>query len=175
MSESKNLEARIEDLSINLHETMLATDINDSQYLEKTIGLILTYVKDILHFNCAEFFLFKNLDGSIPKKGEIGIDPRKKKDMRLYWITGVGYDEAYMKVATTVVSLDINNMPRGPPLSLFNPQFDFQPLVWYNNEEDMKKLFKGKSYKENYKILSREVRKLNENIPPLINAYMNLS
>ena len=41
--------------------------------------------------------------------------------------------------------------------------------------EEMKKLFTGKGYKENYKILSREVRNLNENIPPLINAYMNLS
>ena len=43
------------------------------------------------------------------------------------------------------------------------------------HEEEMQKLFKGKSYKENYKILSREVRRLKENIPPLINAYMNLS
>jgi hypothetical protein len=43
------------------------------------------------------------------------------------------------------------------------------------HEETMKKIFKGRTYKENYKILSHEVRKLNENIPPLINAYMNLS
>lgn len=43
------------------------------------------------------------------------------------------------------------------------------------HEDEMKKLFKGWRYKDNYKILSREVRNLNENIPPLINAYMNLS
>lgn len=43
------------------------------------------------------------------------------------------------------------------------------------NEEEMKKLFIHRKYKDNYKILSAEVRKLNENIPPLINAYMNLS
>ncbi len=42
-------------------------------------------------------------------------------------------------------------------------------------EEAMRKIFKGWRYKENYKILSREVRALDENIPPLINAYMNLS
>lgn len=42
-------------------------------------------------------------------------------------------------------------------------------------EDEMKKLFTGKNYRENYKILSHEVRKLNEQIPPLINAYMNLS
>jgi Acetyltransferase (GNAT) domain len=43
------------------------------------------------------------------------------------------------------------------------------------NMEEMQKLFTGKRYKENYKILSAEVRKLGETIPPLINAYMNLS
>jgi hypothetical protein len=43
------------------------------------------------------------------------------------------------------------------------------------HEDAMRKLFRGWRYKENYKILSREVRNLNENIPPLINAYMNLS
>jgi len=41
--------------------------------------------------------------------------------------------------------------------------------------DEMKKIFTSWRYKENYKILSREVRNLNENIPPLINAYMNLS
>ena len=39
----------------------------------------------------------------------------------------------------------------------------------------MSKVFTGKDYKEDYKILSQEVRALGENIPPLINAYMNLS
>jgi hypothetical protein len=42
-------------------------------------------------------------------------------------------------------------------------------------EEEMKKLFRSWRYKENYKTLSSEVRKLGETIPPLINAYMNLS
>ncbi|HVN56871.1 MAG TPA: GNAT family N-acetyltransferase [Bacteroidales bacterium] len=43
------------------------------------------------------------------------------------------------------------------------------------HEATMKEIFTGRSYKENYRILSSEVRKLNETIPPLINAYMNLS
>jgi len=43
------------------------------------------------------------------------------------------------------------------------------------HEEEMKKLFTGSRYKENYRILSAEVRRLGETIPPLINAYMNLS
>jgi len=43
------------------------------------------------------------------------------------------------------------------------------------NVEKMKSMFKGKDYKENYKILQKNVRALDLNIPPLINAYMNLS
>ena len=36
-------------------------------------------------------------------------------------------------------------------------------------------LFCGATYMENYRILIQKIRKFNENIPPLINAYMNLS
>ncbi|MCH5334198.1 MAG: GNAT family N-acetyltransferase [Alistipes sp.] len=36
-------------------------------------------------------------------------------------------------------------------------------------------LFSGDSYEENYRILVRKIREYNENIPPLINSYMNLS
>jgi hypothetical protein len=38
-----------------------------------------------------------------------------------------------------------------------------------------KELFTDVDYKEAYKQLSREIRGLGENIPPLINSYMNLS
>jgi len=37
------------------------------------------------------------------------------------------------------------------------------------------RLFAGRNYDENYKILQQFVRKQNESIPPLVNAYMNLS
>ena len=36
-------------------------------------------------------------------------------------------------------------------------------------------LFKGLDYKEAYKVLNSKVRGWGENIPPLINTYMNLS
>lgn len=41
--------------------------------------------------------------------------------------------------------------------------------------ESLDKIFNGGSYKEDYRILTQEVRNRGENIPPLINAYMNLS
>jgi hypothetical protein len=40
---------------------------------------------------------------------------------------------------------------------------------------ELEKLFEEHTFEQNVKILSQEVRKLGENIPPLINAYMNLS
>ena len=39
----------------------------------------------------------------------------------------------------------------------------------------LERLFPIQAVKENYKILNREIRALGENIPPLVNAYMNLS
>ena len=39
----------------------------------------------------------------------------------------------------------------------------------------LKKLFCYDTFKEDYKVLNTEVRKLGYNIPPLVNAYMSLS
>ena len=49
------------------------------------------------------------------------------------------------------------------------------PLETNTDLEKMTELFKGKTFKEDYKVLNKEVRSLNLNIPPLINAYMGLS
>ncbi len=49
------------------------------------------------------------------------------------------------------------------------------PLDLGIDVDEMTKIFDGGSYKEDYKILSQKVREFGENIPPLINSYMNLS
>ena len=41
--------------------------------------------------------------------------------------------------------------------------------------KELENLFSGKSFKEDYKVLNGEIRKLGYNIPPLVNAYMSLS
>jgi hypothetical protein len=41
--------------------------------------------------------------------------------------------------------------------------------------EAMEKIFVGNDYQEDYKLLFQKVRNYGENIPPLINSYMNLS
>lgn len=50
-----------------------------------------------------------------------------------------------------------------------------QPLKVVTDRAKLTAIFTGQDYSEDYKILSREVRACGENIPPLINAYMNLS
>jgi len=50
-----------------------------------------------------------------------------------------------------------------------------EPLELDWNLKELEALFTGKDYLEDYKILSQQVRAKGENIPPLINAYMNLS
>ena len=50
-----------------------------------------------------------------------------------------------------------------------------EPLKSETSEEELKALFCKDTFKEDYKILNSEVRKLGYNIPPLVNAYMGLS
>lgn len=49
------------------------------------------------------------------------------------------------------------------------------PLQLETDTEELGKLFVYEDFKEDYKILNSEVRKLGYNIPPLVNAYMGLS
>ena len=50
-----------------------------------------------------------------------------------------------------------------------------KPLLQETDPNQLQQLFQVNNIKDNYKILNREVRALGENIPPLVNAYMNLS
>ena len=50
-----------------------------------------------------------------------------------------------------------------------------KPLKIEADAAELERLFCEDSFKEDYKILNREVRKLGYNIPPLVNAYMGLS
>ena len=49
------------------------------------------------------------------------------------------------------------------------------PLKLDLDDPYYEQLFTGRTYQENYRILIQKIREFNENIPPLINAYMNLS
>ena len=50
-----------------------------------------------------------------------------------------------------------------------------KPLKIEAEPKELESLFCENDFKEDYKILNREIRKLGYNIPPLVNAYMSLS
>lgn len=50
-----------------------------------------------------------------------------------------------------------------------------KPLVLESDPNELEQLFNGKNFKEDYRILNSEIRKMGYNIPPLVNAYMGLS
>ncbi|NDW12441.1 GNAT family N-acetyltransferase [Bacteroides sp. 214] len=50
-----------------------------------------------------------------------------------------------------------------------------RPLVLETDAKNLAELFCKDAFKEDYKILNTEIRKLGYNIPPLVNAYMSLS
>ena len=49
------------------------------------------------------------------------------------------------------------------------------PITFQTEIKKLEHTFYGETFQDDYKILVQEVRRLKENIPPLVNAYMNLS
>lgn len=49
------------------------------------------------------------------------------------------------------------------------------PIFKFENYNHLESIYKGNDYQNDYKILRQEVTRRGESIPPLINAYMNLS
>jgi hypothetical protein len=65
-------------------------------------------------------------------------------------------------------------------MSVYFPDKDrlvwpIRPLTYHNDPKVFEGIFDGLDYKEAYKVLNGRVRALGENIPPLVNTYMNLS
>ncbi len=56
--------------------------------------------------------------------------------------------------------------------SLMTPR---EPVICETPDEVIARIFSAGTYEDNYKILVQEVRRRGELVPPLVNAYMNLS
>ena len=50
-----------------------------------------------------------------------------------------------------------------------------KPLELETDPKELEQLFCGKTFRDDYLVLNREIRNLGYNIPPLVNAYMGLS
>lgn len=155
-------------------EELLATshffDFSDNyieNYLPYTIELGRSFVQPIYQSTARARKGMFALDNLWDGLGAIMVDNPKMK----YFLGKVTMYRNFNPEARNLIIYFLNsNFPDKD--KLLTPK---QPLDFGINEEEMKKLFTGKDYKENYKILSVKVRQLGENIPPLINAYMNLS
>ncbi len=53
--------------------------------------------------------------------------------------------------------------------------YPYEPVEIITDKKVLANIFSGCNYEEDYKILIQKVRTLNQNVPPLFNAYMNLS
>ena len=56
-----------------------------------------------------------------------------------------------------------------------NLVYPVEPLELSTDEKELERILSGNNYKEDFKIMNRQVRDRNEIIPPLFNSYMNLS
>jgi hypothetical protein len=95
----------------------------------------------------------------------------------------IDYPEINYFFGKVTMYMDFNKQARDYILSFMNYFFpDTEKLVWPHEplllhapmDEFIGKL-KDLEYKEAHRVLNQHVRELGENIPPLVNAYMNLS
>lgn len=94
------------------------------------------------------------------------VDPSLK-----YYFGKVTMYNTYNEEARNMI-LYFLNMHFSDPENLISP---VSPLLTNTDKKKMEYLFCHDSFKENYKVLNQEVRKLGINVPPLVNAYMSLS
>lgn len=93
------------------------------------------------------------------------------------------YPEKNYMFGKVTMYLHYHQMARDMILFFLNKHFPdkeglvtpIEPLKVVTDRAKLTAIFTGQDYAEDYKILSKEVRACGENIPPLINAYMNLS
>jgi putative hemolysin len=95
----------------------------------------------------------------------------------------VDYPEIKYFFGKVTMYMDFNQQARDYILSFMNYFFPdsehlvcpHQPLPLFTDVSNFLDQIKELDYKEAHRILNQHVRDLGENIPPLVNAYMNLS
>ncbi|MBN2668997.1 MAG: GNAT family N-acetyltransferase [Bacteroidales bacterium] len=138
-----------------------------SEYLPHTIELGRSFVQPNYQsrgINRKTLFALDNLWDGL---GALIVD---NPEMKYFFGKVTMYTDYNLKARDTI--LYFLKRKFGDTQRLLYPK---EPLEIQTPEEELKILFLGKNYDESYKTLSRTVRELGENIPPLINSYMNLS
>ena len=151
----------------------------------------------------SELFLYSQrfVDDYLPYTIELGrsfvqpaYQPSKSLSKGLYSLDnlwdGLGslvdiYPEAEYYFGKVTMYPQFERMARDMILFFIQKHFpDRDHLVWVKPELDLpiladrewlEKLFVGENYRDDYKILVKHVRERGAAVPPLVNAYMNLS
>lgn len=136
-------------------------------YLPYTIELGRSFVQPIYQSTARARKGMFALDNLWDGLGAIMVDNPKMK----YFLGKVTMYRTFNPEARNLIIYFLNkNFPDTE--KLITP---IEPIDFGIDQAKMEKVFTGHDYRENYKILSVRVRQLGETIPPLINAYMNLS
>jgi len=79
--------------------------------------------------------------------------------------------DSYNRTARNLV-IHFLNKHFGGDKTLIQP---YEPLNMMEDDENLKAIFCKSTFEEDFKILNKEIRKLNESVPPLVKTYMSLS
>lgn len=137
------------------------------EYLPTTIELGRSFVQPIYQSSKAGAKSLFALDNLWDGLGSLIVSHPEMK----YFFGKVTMYTHYNKSARDLI-LGFMSKHFGDPDNLIYP---YEPVKIGLTQEDIKVIFPNNTFAEDYKILTKKVREFGENIPPLINAYMNLS
>lgn len=138
-----------------------------SEYLPKMIELGRSFVQPQYQSTAAGRKSLYALDNLWDGLGAIWINNPQIK----YFFGKVTMYTSYNEEARNMILYFLDKY-FGDREGLITPIHPLKPDI---NEAKFKQIFIGKDIKEDQKILFKQVKKLGETIPPLINAYVNLS
>ncbi len=158
---------KLNDLPLATQGLFEFSDEFKQDYLPYTIELGRSFVQSNLKSENAGRKILFALDNLWDGLGALVVN---NPDVR-YFFGKVTMYTHYHKFARDLILFFLNKH-FGDKDNLVTP---VTPLEYHTSVDKLNAVFTGKSYKEDYKILSKQVREQNELIPPLINTYMNLS
>lgn len=156
-----------EDLQLATRGLFEFSDKFIEEYLPYTIELGRSFVQPDFQVGKTSRKTLFALDNLWDGLGAIIVNYPKMK----YFFGKVTMYTSYDKYARDLILFFINKYFKDTKRLVY----PLESLQYFHKEEDLAKVFVNSEYKEDYKILSKEVRARNTTIPPLVNTYMNLS
>ncbi len=143
------------------------SDLFRKNYLPYTIELGRSFVQPLYQGSRNNARGIYSLDNLWDGLGALVV---QNPDMRYFFGKVTMYESYNSEARNLLIAFLRKYFP--DPDRLVEP---LNPIPLHIDFEAMAALYSADNYAEDYKTLTREVRQLGENIPPLINSYMSLS